>query len=106
MSVGPEFFWIAVAVVTVLSSSRLTRIAVVDDFPPVRFFRDKLYDRLEGSGWQAITWCGYCVSFWITAAVIAWGYFTNWQDAWWLVNGAFAASYLAATYVTHDGDDD
>lgn len=103
-----EFYWIAVAVVTVVSASRLTRLAVADDFPPVQFFRDRLYDALDRGErlrqWQIITWCGYCASFWITSAVVAWGYLTDWQTAWWLVNGAFAASYLAAILMANDGD--
>ncbi|MBC7630316.1 hypothetical protein [Aeromicrobium sp.] len=118
-----EFYLIAVALVTVLSASRLTRLAVHDDFPPVRFFRDKMYDLLDGGvrrrQWQIITWCGYCASFWLTMAVVAWadlsgifdGYqvvegqdLSLWQQAWWFVNGTLAASYAAAILMANDGD--
>lgn len=111
-----NLYWIAVALVTVLSASRLTRFAVVDDFPPVKYFRDKIYNGLEGSGWQAITWCGFCASFWFTFLVVGWadvsgvfdahiGHLPLWAQAWWFFNGTLAASYLAATYITRDGDD-
>lgn len=109
-----NLYWIALAIVTVLSASRLTRIAVIDDFPPVVFFRDWLYNRLEGSGWQAITWCGFCISFWITSLVVGWGCLAHVYghppnsvsgNVWWFINGALAASYLATTYITIDGDE-
>lgn len=103
-----EFYWIAVAVVTVLSASRLTRLAVADDFPPVKFFRDIVYDFLDKSTtrrqWQIITWCHYCASFWLTAPIVAWGYLTDFQTAWWIFNATFAATYLSAILVSFDGD--
>ena len=42
------FDWIAVAVVTVLSSARLTRLATFDSFPPVRWLRDKYGEWTDG----------------------------------------------------------
>lgn len=116
-----EFYWIAVAVVTVLSAARLTRLAVADDFPPVKFFRDRAYNWLDKGPkrlqWQIITYCGYCASFWLALPIVLWGYvahvyghppndLTGWQTAWWIFNGVLAASYLAAIVMRFDGDDD
>lgn len=104
-----EFYWIAIAFVTVLSAARLTRLAVADDFPPVKFFRDRIYDFLDRTDrrrqWQIITWCGYCAAFWLTAPVVAWGYLTDWQTAWWLFNGAMGGSYIASLIVVNDKDE-
>lgn len=100
-----EFYWIAVAVVTVVSSARLTRLATWDDFPPAKWLRNKYADLTDGSGWQVLAFCAYCASFWVTAGVFLWGYFTEFHEPWWVVNGLLAASYLAAIVMVHDGDD-
>lgn len=109
-----EFYWIAVTAVIVMGSARLTRLAVYDDFPPVKWVRNKYENATDGSDWQLLALCGYCFSFWATAVVVAWadlsGVFdgrplADWMTPlWWLVNGTLAASYLAATFVAHDGD--
>lgn len=113
-SVSPEFYWVAVAVVTVVSASRITRLATVDKFPPARWVRDKYEDLTDGSDWQWLMFCGYCFSFWATLLVVGWadlsGVFdgepvADWMTpAWWLVNGTLAASYLAAVFMANDGD--
>jgi hypothetical protein len=100
------FQWIAVAAVIVISSARLSRVGVFDGFPPVKWVRDKVFDWTDKTdrrrGWQAITWCAYCFSFWPTLVVILSGYYSNWHPAWWIVNGSLAASYLAAIFVILD----
>jgi hypothetical protein len=102
------WYWIAVAAVAVLSSARLTRFLVYDEFPPIMWLRERLkvveVEDLAKSRWKLLAVCGFCMSFWVTLAVVTWGYLTDWQTAWWLVNGTFAASYLAASYVARDGD--
>lgn len=112
-----EFYWVAVVVTTILSTARLTRLAVYDKFPPVQWVRDKYLDATDGSGWGLLALCGYCMSFWVTALVVLWGGAAhvyghppnpsgNYASlAWWTVNGIFAMSYLAATYIANDGDD-
>lgn len=103
------FEWIAVAIVAVLSSARLTRLATFDDFPPVKYLRDRYFDWTDKTDrrrqWQILAFCGYCASFWITSAVVAWGFLTGWHTAWWLVNGIFGGSYVAAIIMANDGDD-
>jgi hypothetical protein len=116
--VSTEFYWIAVVATTIISASRLTRLATWDKFPPVVWLRDKYADATDGNGWQILAFCGYCASFWLTGLVVAWGLLSgvyapvsgNQYDnipftAWWIVNGILAASYLAAILMAHDGDD-
>lgn len=100
------FFWIAVAAVTITSSARLTRLATYDHLPPVEWLRNKYADATDGSGWQLLAYCAYCASFWITLAVVLSGYASDWHESWWVVNGIFGASYLAAILMVHDGDDE
>lgn len=112
-----EFYWIAVTLVTIVSASRLTRLLVIDKFPPIKWARDKYEDATDGTGWQLLALCGYCMSFWTTAIVVLWGWLSGVYgdplaapgDAvafmvWWGFNGTFAASYLAAVFMANDGD--
>lgn len=100
------FYWVAISVVTVLSSARLTRLAVVDDFPPVKWLRMKVAIATDGSDWQAITYCPYCVSFWMTLIVVLSGYFSDWHTVWWIVAGSLAASYPGSVWVAYEKGDD
>lgn len=100
-----EFEWVAVAIVFVTSTARITRLITWDHYPPSIWLRIK-WDTITHDGpWSLLAHCGYCFSFWAGAAVLAWGYFTDWQTAWWLVNGALGGSYLAAILMANDGDD-
>lgn len=101
-----NFEWIAVAVVTVMSAARLTRLATFDSFPPVAWLRDKYADATDGTKWQILAFCPYCASFWITLAVVLSGYYSDFHEVWWLINSILGASYLAAIVQVHDGDDD
>ena len=113
-----EFYWVAVVAATIIGAARLTRIAVYDKFPPAQWVRDKYLDATDGSGWALLALCGYCMSFWVTALVVGWGWLSDVygppgeapQDAlrflvWWVVIGTLAMSYLAAAFVANDGDD-
>lgn len=98
------FEWVAVALVVVTSSARLTRLATVDKFPPVKWLREKYEDATDGTDWIWLALCGYCFSFWATLAVVLTGYFSDWHEVWWLINATFGASYLAAILMANDGD--
>lgn len=109
-----EFYWIAVMAVVVLSSARITRLFVYDDFPPIAKPRAWFKVRTEGSDWGLLAKCGFCMSFWVTTAVVILGDLSGVFDrkpvaawmtpAWWFVFGTLAASYLAASYIARDGD--
>lgn len=103
-----QFYWIAVAVVTVVSASRITRLLTYDDFPPIKYLREKYQDATDGRliGWQPLSYCPYCLSPYVTALVVLWGWLTDWQTAWWVFNGISAASYLAAILMVLDADED
>lgn len=104
-----EFYWLAVAVVTVISASRITRVVTFDAFPPARWVRDTYADLMDRSGptrgWALLLFCPWCFSPWATLGVILWGYFSGFDTLWWIINGSLAASYLAAIFMTQDGDD-
>lgn len=104
------FFWIAVAAVTVVSASRLTRLLTFDEFPPIAFFRDR-FDEFMDAGpkrrkWGMISYCPWCMSFWATLVVALSGYYSDFHEVWWIINGTLAGSYLAAMLMVRDGDSD
>lgn len=111
-----EQYWVAVAIVTILSAARFTRLATIDKFPPVKAVREWYEDKTDGSDWQWLTLCGYCFSFWATALVVVWGWFSGVYGSglgrpenhvafliWWAFNATFAMSYLAAIVMANDG---
>lgn len=98
------FEWVAVALVTIVGSARITRLLTIDKFPPIRWVRDKYEEWTDGNDWQLIAFCAYCMSYWPTLAVILTGYHWHWHPIWWIVVGSFAASYPAAILVVLDPD--
>jgi hypothetical protein len=113
-SVNTEFYWTAVVLTTIISASRLTRLATVDVFPPVAWARQKYVNATIDTDWKWLVLCGYCFSFWATALVTAFGLWAGvytdtptaevWTQVWWVVNGVLAASYLAAILMAVDAD--
>lgn len=102
MSTSAFLYWICVSVVTVIGSARITRLAIFDVLPPIKWVRDRYLDKTDGTGWDALAWCAYCASFWPTLVVILTGWYWGWHEIWWLVVGSFAASYLSAIFVIKD----
>lgn len=115
-----EFYWLAVALVTIISAARITRVVTFDAFPPARWLRDVWGDAMDAHdltrGWAVLPFCQWCFSFWATLFVVTWadlsGVFDGeaitdsdlWAQFWWIMNGTMAASYLAAIFMTNDTD--
>lgn len=120
-----SFHWIAVAVVIITASARLTRLATHDKFPPALWLRNKYGEWTESDShprrlkWQLLMYCGYCFSFWGTALVVITADLTGQFDGvpaggvehghwlyvlWWFLFGTFGGSYLAAILMAYDGD--
>ena len=100
-----EFYWTAVAVTSVLSAARITRLFTWDDFPPTVWLREKYKDLTNEGPWALLLYCGYCFGFWAALGVVSWGYLVQFDTAWWLVNGVLSVAYLAAIVMSFDGDD-
>lgn len=111
-----EFYLIAVVLTTILSASRLARLAVIDKFPPVKKLRERYEERTDGSDWQWLTMCAFCFAPWTTLFVLSTGLMAEVYSQetersydnlpftlWWIFNGWLAMSYLAASYVARDG---
>lgn len=110
-----EFYWAAVVLTTVLSVARLSRLLVIDKFPPIKHFRDKYEERTDGTGWQWLALCAFCMAPWVALLVMGWGMLAGVYPGveagqgdtakflWWSFNGWMAVSYLAGSYVARDG---
>jgi hypothetical protein len=100
------FEWVAVAIVTITSAARITRLVTWDKYPPVAWLRSKWRDLTNDGPWSILLECPYCFSMYVAPAVLLWGWFTEFDTVWWLINGSLGAAYLAAIMVRFDGDDD
>lgn len=99
-----HFQIVCAAIVAVFASARVARLIGFDSYPPVAWLRSKWDAHVTGD-WNALVHCGYCSTPYITAADLLWGWLTDWQEAWWIVNIWLAAAYAAAIVVSYDGDD-
>lgn len=104
-----DFQWIAIAVVTVLSVARITRLVTWDSFPPSAWLRARWDTITHDGSWSILAHCGYCFAVWAAFGVVLWGYWCDWDGAWgtvwWIVNGSLAASYVGAIVMSFDGDE-
>lgn len=100
-----EFTYVAIAIVSITSASRITRLLTYDDFPPTVWVRN-LWDKITGHGPYALLFhCGYCMGLWAAAVVLGWGYLCDFDTVWWLFNSWLGVGYLAAILMAHDGED-
>jgi len=93
---------IAAVIVGTLSIARLTRLITQDTFPPAVWLRIKWDDATEGSGWNSLLHCHWCIAPWITLPIGLWGWLTNLQPAWWVFNAWLAVAYIASMIVERD----
>lgn len=93
----------AVAVlVGILSIGRLTRLIVQDTFPPVVWLRIKWDDKTDGSGWNTLLHCHWCLAPWVTIPIGAWALLSDLHWSWWIFNGWLAVAYLSSMVVQRD----
>lgn len=98
-----ELLWVLVAaVVGIVSSARLTRLVTQDSFPPAAWLRIKWDEKTDGTSWNVLFHCHWCMSFWTTLPIGLWAYLSNLHISWWIFNAILAGSYLAAMVVERD----
>ena len=89
------FVIVCVAVVAVLSVARITRLIVDDDYPPVKWATYQFVKRVP-ERWGVLVECPWCVSPYVAAVVVAWGWASGLHWTWWVGNGIAALSFAAA----------
>lgn len=101
-----HFQIIAAVIIGVLSVARTARLVVWDEFPPTMWLRMKWDDATEGKGVNKLLHCQFCITPYMAAVLLAWFWFSDAHWTWWVANGVWAGSYLAASYVAYDQPDD
>lgn len=100
------FEWVAVAIVTIMSAARITRLVTADHYPPSMWVRMKWHQITKDGDWALLVDCPYCFAVWASGFVLLWGYLSDFHWSWWLFNGWLGAAYAAAYVVIFDGDDE
>lgn len=98
-----SFEWVAASVVAVLSVARTIRLIIFDQLPPMVWLRVRILARYaDDSNWSKLWECPFCMAPYLMAGMFAWAWASDLHWSWWVVNGWWGASYLAATYVAYD----
>lgn len=97
-----ELVVVAAVIVGILSAARLTRLITQDSFPPAAWVRIKWDDLTDGTDWNVLFHCHWCMSFWVTLPIGLWGWLSNLHTSWWVFNGLIGASYVVAMVVERD----
>ena len=94
--------WLAVAV-AILSVARTARFIIFDDFPPMKETRARILALYkEDSDWRGLWECPFCLCPWLAIGMAGWMWLSDLHWSWWLINGIWAGSYLAAMVVAYD----
>ena len=101
---GLSHFTVIMAVVVgILSVARTARLLTFDDFPPVTWLRTRYLVAVGPDGkWAPLARCPFCLSPYLTVGMLVWAYLSDLHWTWWVINGWWAASYLAAMVVAYD----
>ncbi|ALY10551.1 hypothetical protein FDH86_gp016 [Arthrobacter phage Tank] len=94
--------WIIAFIVGSLSAGRITRLLTQDSFPPIAWLRIKWDDKTDGSSWNILFHCHWCMSMWVTIPIGLWAWLSNLHPSWWVFNAIMAASYVAPMIVERD----
>lgn len=95
------FQWIAAAVIGVLSIARTARLFVWDEFPPMEWLRLRLLSRTPEK-WEKLWSCQFCLAPYLALGMGLWAWASDFHWTWWVINGWWAASYVAAMVVAYD----
>lgn len=97
-------------IVAVFAVGRITRLVTFDNYPPVKWFRDKWDAKTGESGWNELLHCPYCFSTYPALVIVpafavglsGWDVFTTFLGVWWVGCSTLAVAYLAASFVASD----
>lgn len=97
-----ELVVVAAVIVGTLSAARLTRLITQDSFPPAVWLRIQWDNRTDGTGWNVLFHCHWCMAPWMTLPVGLWGWLSNLHASWWVFNLWLAVAYIASMIVERD----
>lgn len=87
----------------IVSVARTARLVAHDDFPPMMWLRVRFLAAFpEGSAWGKLIQCQFCLAPYLSTGMVIWAYVSDLHWTWWVINGVWAGSYLAAILVSYD----
>jgi hypothetical protein len=96
------YVWLAAAFIAIVSVGRTARLLVWDSFPPVEWLRLKFFVAVGDNPWRKLGECAFCQAPYLSVGMVAWMVLSDLHWTWWLINGWWALSYLAAILVSYD----
>lgn len=96
-----HFTYITASLIAVVSIARTARLLVHDTFPPVVWLRSHLI-AWSPQSWADLWSCQFCLAPYLAAGMGVWVWLSGLDTVWWIVNGWWAASYVAAMLVAYD----
>jgi hypothetical protein len=98
-----QFTMVAAALVGILSVARTARLLIFDDLPPMVWLRSRVVGWYrEDSKWSALWECPFCIAPYLATGMAVWAWLSDLNTFWWVVNGTWGASYVAAIIVAYD----
>lgn len=94
----------AAVLVGVLSTARTVRLLAWDEFPPAKWLREHVLAWL-GDTWGSLITCAFCLSPYAATGMALWAWLSDTNTVWWVVNGVWGLSYVAAIIVAYDQDE-
>lgn len=95
------FTMVAASLVGILSVARTARLLNWDDFPPVVWLRTR-FVAYAGDTWGKLALCSFCSTPYLAAGMALWAWWSDLNTVWWVVNGVWGGSYVAAIIVAYD----
>jgi hypothetical protein len=95
--------WVVATLVGVVSVARTARLLIYDEFPPMLWLRVRFLALFaDDNKWSKIAECQYCITPYLAAGMLAWAWASDLNPWWWIINGVWAGSYVAAILVSYD----
>lgn len=95
------FVLVCAFVVGVLAVTRITRLIVDDDYPPVDWATSQFVKHVPEK-WGVLVECPWCVAPYVTVGNLAWAWGSGLAWHWWFANAWAAASWVAAFLCLRD----
>lgn len=90
-------------IVAILSVARTARFIIHDSFPPMMWLRVRIFALYkDDSTWRELWECPFCLCPWLAIPMGAWMYYSDLHWTWWVINGWWAAAYVAAIVYSYD----
>jgi hypothetical protein len=100
------YVWLAAGFVAMVSVARTARLLVWDSFPPVQWLRLKFLVAVGDSPWGKLAQCAFCLAPYLSIGMVAWMLLSDLGRWWFIINGTWAMSYIAAILVSWDQPED